>query len=138
MVPPGLSPVSSNTGVSPGPPARLGSLALSSGSTRGTGVTLGIAYAQIGSGGEGVFANYIGDPAIIAPGAIVVAAVSRALPHPANFAPMSAMALFGAASLRDWKLALVVPLLSLFASDVVLGILYWLGSRAWRANEVRA
>jgi hypothetical protein len=65
-------------------------------------------------------------------GAIIVVAVSRALPHPANFAPMCAMALFGAATLRDRKLALVAPLISLFASDLVLGLLYWLGlSERW-------
>ncbi len=65
-------------------------------------------------------------------GAMIVAAVSRALPHPANFAPLSAMALFGAATLRDRKLALAAPLLSLLASDLVLALLYGLGlSEAW-------
>lgn len=53
--------------------------------------------------------------ALIASGAIL-----RVVPHPANFAPIGAMALFGGAVLPGaW--AFVVPLAALFLSDVVLG-----------------
>jgi hypothetical protein len=55
-------------------------------------------------------------PAII----IILAALMRLLPHPANVAPIAAMALFGGVYL-DKKYALVVPLLALFISDIFLG-----------------
>jgi hypothetical protein len=62
-------------------------------------------------------------------GAIVIAALSRTLPHWANFAPISAMAIFGAATLRDRRLALLVPLLALFVSDVLITWRDWPGLR---------
>ncbi len=52
---------------------------------------------------------------------IGAAAALRLLPHPWNFTPIGAMALFGGALLRDKRAALVVPLAALFAGDVVLG-----------------
>jgi hypothetical protein len=53
---------------------------------------------------------------------IVLAALSRLLPHPPNFSPIEAVALFGGAyfARRGW--ALLVPLLAMFASDCVLGL----------------
>lgn len=51
---------------------------------------------------------------------IIFAASSRLLPHPANFAPISAMALFGGVYL-SWKYAFIIPLLALFISDLFLG-----------------
>ena len=51
---------------------------------------------------------------------IVLGAVLRVVPHPANFAPIGAMALFGGALLRGaWAFA--VPLAALVLSDLVLG-----------------
>ena len=54
---------------------------------------------------------------------IVLAALSRLLPHPPNFSPIEAVALFGSAyfACRGW--ALLVPLLAMFASDCVLGLI---------------
>lgn len=52
---------------------------------------------------------------------IVVAAFLRLLPHPPNFAPVVAMALFAGATLADRRLALLVPLLAMLASDLVIG-----------------
>lgn len=53
-------------------------------------------------------------------GLIVIAAASRLLPHPPNFVPVGAMALFGAATLpRKW-LAIAVPLIAFYLSDLVL------------------
>jgi len=51
---------------------------------------------------------------------IVAAALTRLLPHPPNFAPMEAMALFGGAwfAARHW--ALIVPLAAMLVSDLVL------------------
>jgi len=51
---------------------------------------------------------------------IFFAAILRLLPHPPNFAPIAAMALFGGFYLNK-KYALVVPLIALFVSDLFLG-----------------
>jgi hypothetical protein len=52
---------------------------------------------------------------------IVVAALSRLLPHPPNFAPIGAIALFGGAMFRDVRLAVAVPLAAMLLSDAALG-----------------
>ena len=52
--------------------------------------------------------------------AVLVASLSRALPHPANFTPLTAIALFGAATLADRRLAVAMPLLCLAVSDLCL------------------
>lgn len=52
---------------------------------------------------------------------ILLAAASRLLPHPPNFAPIAAMALFGGAYLRERWQALAVPLGAMAVSDVILG-----------------
>jgi hypothetical protein len=44
--------------------------------------------------------------------------------RPFGFAPQMAMALFGGAVIKDKKLAFILPLLSLFLSDVIYEILY--------------
>ena len=51
---------------------------------------------------------------------IIFALVSRLLPHPPNFAPIAAVAIFGAFYLPR-RLALVLPLTALFISDVFIG-----------------
>lgn len=53
-------------------------------------------------------------------GLIVLAAGSRLLPHPPNFVPVGAMALFGAAALPKKWLAVAVPLVAFYLSDLVL------------------
>ncbi|GAB3381743.1 DUF6580 family putative transport protein [Lysobacter fragariae] len=53
---------------------------------------------------------------------ILLAALSRLLPHPWNFSPVEAIALFGGAYFASRKWALIVPLASLLVSDVVLGL----------------
>lgn len=58
---------------------------------------------------------------IISPFLIIFfAVILRLIPHPPNFAPIAAMALFGGAYL-DKKYALIVPLLAMFISDIFLG-----------------
>jgi hypothetical protein len=54
-------------------------------------------------------------------GMIFFAAASRLLPHPPNFTPVAAMALFGGAYVSDKRLAFGLPLAALFLSDAVLG-----------------
>lgn len=51
---------------------------------------------------------------------IVLAALSRLLPHATNFTPIGAIALFGAAYFTDKKWALIVPLSALWISDLLL------------------
>jgi len=50
------------------------------------------------------------------------AALTRFIPHPLNFSPIGAMALFGGACLADRRLALLLPLATLFLSDLFLGL----------------
>lgn len=60
---------------------------------------------------------------------IVIAALSRLLPHPPNFSPVEAVALFGGAYFARRQWALLVPLTAMFLSDLALGLinggLYW-------------
>ena len=52
---------------------------------------------------------------------IVFAVYSRLQPHPANFAPIAALALFGGAILpRKW--ALILPLGAMVISDLIIGL----------------
>src|SRR4051812_8817211 len=53
--------------------------------------------------------------------AVVAAAALRLVPHPPNFTPIGAMALFSGAYLPRRALAFVAPLAALLLSDVILG-----------------
>ena len=54
---------------------------------------------------------------------LVLAAVfSRLIPHPPNFTPIAATALFGGAYFNDKKLSFAIPLIALFLSDLILGL----------------
>src|SRR4051794_10307381 len=53
--------------------------------------------------------------------AILGAAALRLVPHPPNFAPIAAMALFSGAYLPRRALTFAAPLAALFLSDLVLG-----------------
>jgi pheromone shutdown protein TraB len=53
--------------------------------------------------------------------AIFAAAAMRLLPHPPNFSPIAAMALFSGAYLPKRVLAFVAPFAALLLSDAVLG-----------------
>jgi Family of unknown function (DUF6580) len=53
---------------------------------------------------------------------VVFAAVLRIAPHPWNFAPLGAMALFSGAFVRNRWLAIAFPLAALFAGDVFVGL----------------
>jgi hypothetical protein len=60
-------------------------------------------------------------------GLIVLAALTRLLPHPANFAPITAMAVFGAIQYRNRWAAVAAPLLALLLSDLAREVLYRYG-----------
>ena len=53
--------------------------------------------------------------------AIAAAAALRLVPHPPNFSPIDAMALFSGAYLGRRGIAFVAPLAALLLSDLVLG-----------------
>lgn len=56
---------------------------------------------------------------------VLSAALSRLIPHPANFAPTGAMALFGAACYPKRYLVFLIPVLTMRISDLILNnILY--------------
>lgn len=77
-------------------------------------------------------------PGMISPGTLVLCAMIaftvayRVLVYyaaggiPYNFTPVEAMALFGGAYFADRRLAIVVPLLALFAADCVIGFYGWM------------
>lgn len=52
---------------------------------------------------------------------ILAAAASRLLPHPPNFTPIAAMALFGGAQFSSRRAAFLVPLAGLALSDLAFG-----------------
>jgi len=53
---------------------------------------------------------------------ILLAAALRIAPHPWNFTPVGAMALFSGALLKDRRLAFLFPLVVLFAGDIFIGL----------------
>jgi hypothetical protein len=58
---------------------------------------------------------------------ILLAAASRLVPHPPGVSPLAAAALFGGATIERRWLALLVPLASLFVSDLLLQSTYLAG-----------
>ena len=60
--------------------------------------------------------------AILAAVIIILAAVVRIVPHPWNFTPVGAMALFSGAMFRDRRIAFLFPLVALFAGDLFVGL----------------
>lgn len=58
-------------------------------------------------------------------GMIVLAVASRCLPHPWNFTPLGAVALFSGATLSSRWLSIFVPLVAIFAGDLLIGM-HWL------------
>ncbi len=59
--------------------------------------------------------------------AIVIAAISRLLPHLPNFTPIAAMALFGGAFITNKRLAFIIPMLAMFLSDCILQAISGIG-----------
>lgn len=53
--------------------------------------------------------------------AILIAAAMRLLPHPPNFSPIAAMALFSGAYMPRRGLAFIAPLAALLLSDAIIG-----------------
>lgn len=65
--------------------------------------------------------NWIHPRAALITGIVVAAAALRIIPHPINFAPIGALALFGGAYFSTKRAAFAVPLLSIVAGDIFTG-----------------
>ena len=52
---------------------------------------------------------------------IALAAILRIAPHPWNFTPVGAMALFAGALIKDRRVAFAFPLVALFVGDIFVG-----------------
>jgi uncharacterized protein DUF6580 len=53
---------------------------------------------------------------------ILLAAAVRIVPHPWNFTPIGAIAIFSGAMFRDRRVAFFFPLVALFAGDLFVGL----------------
>ena len=53
---------------------------------------------------------------------IIFGIICRLIPHPPNFSPVTAIALFGGLNFSDKRIAFSIPLIVLFLSDLILGI----------------
>lgn len=51
---------------------------------------------------------------------VFLTAFSRLIPHPPNFAPVSAMALFGAAYFSKKHIAIIIPIVAMWFSDLFI------------------
>lgn len=58
---------------------------------------------------------------------LLIAALTRLLPHPDNFTPLGAIALFGGTFIANKRMAIVIPVTVMFLSDILLQILYGTG-----------
>lgn len=67
---------------------------------------------------EKIFSNKF----LVLTGLILLAAISRLIPHPLNFAPITGMALFAAVYFDEKKYAFAVPVLAMFLSDLIIGL----------------
>lgn len=62
---------------------------------------------------------------------LIVAGLTRLLPHPPNFTAIGAMALFGAVIFKNKNLAILLPLAILFFSDLMLELSFQMGLRSF-------
>src|SRR3989304_6590458 len=57
---------------------------------------------------------------LVLAGMILIAALTRLIPHPPNFTAIGAIALFGGAYFSKKSLAFAVPLIAMFLSDIII------------------
>ncbi len=62
---------------------------------------------------------------IVLMGIVLAAALARLIPHPWNFTPIGAMALFGGACFVNRRTAYLLPMAAMLLSDLVLGITHY-------------
>ncbi|MEO6490703.1 MAG: DUF6580 family putative transport protein [Ferruginibacter sp.] len=61
---------------------------------------------------------------MLAIGLVILAAVSRVLMYPDNFSPIIGMAVFSGAVIKSRKMAFLLPILSMFLSDVMFEVFH--------------
>ncbi|MCE2846545.1 MAG: hypothetical protein LW707_05860 [Sphingobacteriales bacterium] len=54
---------------------------------------------------------------------IILGAVSRLIPHPHNFAPIGALALFGGTYLTEKRMSFLIPMGAMLISDILLQLI---------------
>ena len=54
-------------------------------------------------------------------GLVLLAIFSRLIPHPPNFTPFMAIAIFSGFQLQSKRISLLIPFIALFLSDLILG-----------------
>lgn len=52
---------------------------------------------------------------------ILIASISRLIPHAPNFTPLAAMAFFAGAKIENKKYAIAIPFIAMLISDAILG-----------------
>ena len=65
---------------------------------------------------------------LIIPLIIILAAIMRLIPHPPNFTPIIAMGLFSGYCIKNKTIAILLPIMAMFFSDLFLGFhltIYW-------------
>ncbi len=55
-------------------------------------------------------------------GLVILAIITRLLPHPPNFAPITSIALFTGFHFTNKRLALFIPILCMFLTDLYIGL----------------
>ena len=55
---------------------------------------------------------------------IVIAALMRLIPHPPNFVPLTAIAIFAGIKFKNIKLAYIIPISIMLISDLFIGFSY--------------
>ena len=65
--------------------------------------------------------NFLHPRTLVITSLVLAAAAIRLAPHPMNFAPIGALALFGGAYFSSKRQALIVPLVSLIIGDAITG-----------------
>lgn len=59
---------------------------------------------------------------LLIPAIILIGALSRLIPHPMNFTPIGALALFGGTFIKDKRMAFIIPMAAMLLSDILLEI----------------
>lgn len=63
----------------------------------------------------------VSQPVLLAIILIVLAAITRFIPHPFNFTAVGAMALFSGANFRDKRYAFLLPIFVMLITDIIIG-----------------
>ena len=59
---------------------------------------------------------------LIIPLIIILAAIMRLIPHPPNFTPIIAMGLFSGYCIKNKTIAILLPIMAMFFSDLFLNL----------------